>query len=297
MIAINNDKKAESDHKMSASIGTALSEAARTLDANRISEPRLDAGALMSHVIGRDRAFIVAHPEAVITEQQLKEFEEFVARRAQGEPLQYITGHQEFFKLDFKVTPDVLIPRPETELIVEAVLELVPTGTQFTFADIGTGSGCLAVSILNECGNAQALGIDTSEQALRVAQRNAERHRVANRLRLVQSDLFDAISVNETLDLIVSNPPYVSDDEMKTLQRAVQREPRAALAGGSDGLALIRRLLHDAPAPKVAVSPIVGGAAVKGPAAKMMMELGQMVSPLTVADHFEGLLDGFVDGR
>ena len=247
MIAINNEEKAESDHKMSASIGTALSEAARMLDANRISEPRFDAGVLMSHVIGRDRAFLVAHPEATITGQQLKQFEDFVARRAQGEPLQYITGHQEFFKLDFEVTPDVLIPRPETELIVEAVLELVHTDTQFTFADIGTGSGCLAVSILNECRKAHALAIDTSEQALRVARRNAKRHRVADRLRLVQSDLFDAISVNETLDLIVSNPPYVSDDEMKTLQREVQREPRAALAGGSDGLTLIRRLLLDAP--------------------------------------------------
>lgn len=247
MIAINNEEKAESDHKMSASIGAALSEAARTLAANRISEPRFDAGVLMSQVIGRDRAFLVAHPEVTITGQQLKQFEEFVARRAQGEPLQYITGHQEFFKLDFEVTPDVLIPRPETELIVEAVLELVHPDTQFRFADIGTGSGCLAVSILNECRKAHALAIDTSEQALRVAQRNAERHRVADRLRLVQSDLFDAIAVNETLDLIVSNPPYVSDDEMKTLQREVQREPRAALAGGSDGLTLIRRLLLDAP--------------------------------------------------
>lgn len=231
---------------MSASIGTALSEAARTLGAS-ISEPRLDAGLLLSHVIGRDRAFLIAHPEATIAEHQLKQFEEFIARRAQGEPLQYITGHQEFFKLDFEVTPDVLIPRPETELIVEAALELVDPDAEFAFTDLGTGSGCLAVSILNECRKARAIGIDTSKQALRVAQRNAERHRVANRLRLVQSDLFDAISVNDTFDLIVSNPPYVSDDEMKTLQREVQREPRAALAGGSDGLALIRRLLHDAP--------------------------------------------------
>lgn len=231
---------------MSVSIGTALSEAARTLAAN-ISEPRLDAALLMSHVIGRDRAFLIAHPEAAIAGPQLKEFEELTARRAQGEPLQYLTGHQEFFKLDFEVTPDVLIPRPETELIVEAGLELADPNAAFVFADLGTGSGCLAVSILHECRRARALAIDISEQALRITQRNAERHRVADRLRLVQSDLFDAISVTETFDLIVSNPPYVSDDEMKTLQREVQREPRAALAGGSDGLALIRRLLLEAP--------------------------------------------------
>src|SRR5437868_13474263 len=145
---------------MTASIGTVLNEAARTLQANGINEPRLDAGLLISHVIGRDRGFVVAHPEAAITEQQLKHFEEFVARRAAGEPMQYITGHQEFFKLDFEVTADVLIPRPETELIVEAARELVDPNAAFAFADLGTGSGCLAVSILNECRKARALGID-----------------------------------------------------------------------------------------------------------------------------------------
>src|SRR5205807_8667194 len=124
-------------------------------------EPRLDAGLLMRHVVGRDRAFIVAHTEAAIAEQQLKQFEGFVARRAEGEPLQYITGHQEFFKLDFEVTPDVLIPRPETELIVEAVLELFHTDMQFTFTDVGTGPGCLAMSILTESPKARAIAIDT----------------------------------------------------------------------------------------------------------------------------------------
>ena len=232
---------------MAASIGTVLNEAARTLDASGISEPRLDAGVLMTHVIERDRAFIITHTDDPITEQQLKQFEEFVSRRAQGEPLQYITGHQEFFKLDFEVTPDVLIPRPETELIVEAVLELFHTDTQFTFTDVGTGSGCLAISILNEFPKARATAIDTSEHALQVAQRNAERHHLANRLRMVQSDLFAAMSVNDTSDLIVSNPPYVSDAEMDRLQREVQREPRTALVAGPDGLSVIRRLLADAP--------------------------------------------------
>ena len=158
---------------MPAAIGTALKEAARTLKASGISEPRLDAGVLMSHVTGRDRIFLVAHPEAAITEQQLNQFEAFIARRGKGEPLQYITGRQEFFNLNFEVTPDVLIPRPETELIVEAALELVRTDTRFTFADIGTGSGCLAISILNEFQKARAIAIDTSEQALQAAQRNA----------------------------------------------------------------------------------------------------------------------------
>src|SRR5207253_11171329 len=158
---------------MAASIGTVLNEATRTLDANGISEPRLDAGVLMTHVIECDRAFIITHTDDPITEQQLKQFEEFVSRRAQGEPLQYITGHQEFFKLDFEVTPDVLIPRPETELIVEQVLDLFQSDALFAFADIGTGSGCLAISILHEFQNAHATAIDFSERALQVAQRNA----------------------------------------------------------------------------------------------------------------------------
>src|SRR5438874_3071060 len=203
---------------MSASIGSALSEAARTLDANRISEPRLDAGALMSHVIGRDRAFIVAHPEAGITEQQLKEFEEFVARRAQGEPLQYITGHQEFFKLDFRVAPDVLIPRPETEIIVEVALEIAPRDSPLLIADIGTGSGCLIVSLLDELPNARGIATDISLAALRVTEGNARRHSVSGRLELIQADAFSAFPDRAAFSLIVSNPPYVPSTEIDSLQ-------------------------------------------------------------------------------
>ncbi|MFN2576554.1 MAG: peptide chain release factor N(5)-glutamine methyltransferase [Pyrinomonadaceae bacterium] len=232
---------------MSVAIKTALNQAARTLQANGISEPRLDAGLLMSYVIGRDRAFIVAHTDAVITEQELRRFEEFVGQRARGKPLQYITGHQEFFKLDFAVNSNVLIPRPESELIVEAVLDLIQRDTPLTFADIGTGSGCLAISILNEFHQAEAIGIDSSEQALQVAERNARRHGVADRLGLVQSDLFAAVPTNDLFDLIVSNPPYVPEQEMDRLQREVQWEPRSALVAGPDGLAVILRLIDDAP--------------------------------------------------
>src|SRR5207253_5654912 len=155
---------------MAASIGTVLNEATRTLDANGISEPRLDAGVLMTHVIECDRAFIITHTDDPITEQQLKQFEEFVSRRAQGEPLQYIKGYQEFFKLDFEVTPDVLIPRPETELIVETALELLRKVSAPVIADIGTGSGCIAISLLHELPQAQAVATDVSPAALRVAQ-------------------------------------------------------------------------------------------------------------------------------
>src|ERR1051325_10416234 len=126
---------------MAVSIATAINEAAEELRAHGVSEPRLEAALLLSHTIGRDRAFLIAHDNRILAREQSETFAAFVSRRAAGEPLQYITGHQEFFKLDFEVTPDVLIPRPETELIVEAVLELFPRNADFTFADIGTGSG------------------------------------------------------------------------------------------------------------------------------------------------------------
>src|SRR4029077_19910862 len=146
--------------------------------------------------------------------EEWQAFRGFVDRRAGGEPLQYITGHQEFFKFAFEVTPDVLIPRPETEFIVEAVLGLFPRVSEFTFADVGTGSGCIAISILHERLNARATALDKSAQALAVARRNASRHQVNARLRLIESDLFRAVPQNESFDLIVSNPPYVPDGEL-----------------------------------------------------------------------------------
>jgi release factor glutamine methyltransferase len=170
-----------------------------------------------------------------------------IARRAGGEPLQYITGHQEFFKLDFEVTPAVLIPRPETELIIEVALELLDNDPQPYLADIGTGSGCIAISILHELSAARAVATDVSTAALRVAQRNGERHGVADRLALLESDCFSALDASRPFSLIASNPPYISDDELKSLQREVNCEPRAALAGGLDGLSVIRRLLLEAP--------------------------------------------------
>jgi release factor glutamine methyltransferase len=178
---------------------------------------------------------------------QLARFQLLVSRRAAGEPLQYVTGHQEFFKLDFEVTPDVLIPRPESEAIVEVALELLPKDRSTRFADVGTGSGCLAISILHELTNARGIAIDSSAAALNIGRRNAQRHGVIDRLQLIESDLFSAIVTDEQFDLIVSNPPYVPDDEIDSLQREVRYEPRSALAGGSDGLEVIRRLLRAAP--------------------------------------------------
>jgi len=229
-----------------SSINSAIAEAAKTLGAASVDQPQMEAHTLLADLLRRDRAFLIAHSADELSAAQYEEFQSRVLRRAAGEPLPYITGHQEFFRLDFEVTPDVLIPRSETELIVEAALEFGNHNGSF-FADIGTGSGCIAISLLNEFREAKAVAGDISAAALEVARRNAERYGVTDRLRRVQSDGFAAIERGETFDFIVSNPPYVSDEEMKNLQREVQREPASALDGGPDGLAVIRRLLNDAP--------------------------------------------------
>jgi release factor glutamine methyltransferase len=232
---------------MDVSIATAIDEGADKLRASGVNEPRLDAALLLGDILKCSRSFMIAHDDQILSPDQSQTFAAFIARRAAGEPLQYITGHQEFFKLDFLVSPDVLIPRPETEMIVEAVFEIFPGHAHFTFADVGTGSGCIAISILHERRNARATAIDESESALQVAAQNGVRHHVIDRMRLVRANLFSAAPPDEQFDLIVSNPPYVPDGELTGLQREVQCEPRPALAGGADGLDVIRRLLAEAP--------------------------------------------------
>jgi release factor glutamine methyltransferase len=228
-------------------IQNALAAATAAVAGSELKQGRLEAGSLLSHVMNRDRTFILAHPEHVLDSDLLVMFQALVVRRAAGEPLQYLTGHQEFFKLDFEVTPDVLIPRPESEAIVEVALELLPRDRPSRFADVGTGSGCLAISILHELPNASGTAIDVSPAALNIARGNAQRHGVIDRLQLIESDLFSAVATDEQFDLVFSNPPYVPDDDIVWLQREVKYEPRSALAGGSDGLDVIRRLLRETP--------------------------------------------------
>lgn len=234
---------------MTFSIGDTIKAGAQQLRAGGVAEWQRDASTLLAHLLSRDRTFVFAHAGDALSEEQLGAFQCLIERRSGGEPLQYITGHQEFYKLDFEVSPAVLIPRPESELIVETALELLRGDPAPRIADIGTGSGCLAISLLHERPTARAVAIDVSLAALEIAQQNAARHGVADRLDLLGSDTLsalDATQVEWRFDLIVSNPPYVSEDEMKTLQREVNYEPRTALAAGADGLSIIRRLLHEA---------------------------------------------------
>ncbi|HEV2763359.1 MAG TPA: peptide chain release factor N(5)-glutamine methyltransferase, partial [Pyrinomonadaceae bacterium] len=230
-------------------IAGALREAADVLRAAGVEGPRREAALLLADATGRDRAFLFAHDDERIAEETLARFRRAVARRAAGEPAQYIRGRQEFYGLDFEVTPDVLIPRPETELLVESALGLLADTHAPSLCDVGTGTGCVAVALLHERAEARAVALDISAGALRVASRNAERHGVAGRLRLVESDCFAALEGSgESFDLIVSNPPYVAEADLPGLQREVrEHEPRVALTPGGDGLRVIRRLLADAP--------------------------------------------------
>ncbi|HEV2836376.1 MAG TPA: peptide chain release factor N(5)-glutamine methyltransferase, partial [Pyrinomonadaceae bacterium] len=170
-----------------------------------------------------------------------------VVRRGTGEPAQYITGMQDFFGRSFRVTPDVLIPRPETELLVEAALQVM--NGKAVICDVGTGSGCIAITLLCERTDARAVAVDVSEAALEVARENVRRYSVEERIQLKVSDLFSACdSSTEQFDLIISNPPYVSANMLPSLQREVRNhEPQVALSPGEDGLTIIRRLLNEAP--------------------------------------------------
>jgi len=224
-------------------INDVLKEATQILQNAGVPEARREAGSLLSFVIGKDRTFLIAHAAGEVN--NVDQFREVVERRAAGEPLQYITGTQDFFGREFRVTPDVLIPRPETELLVEAALEVSKAAT--LICDIGTGSGCIALTLLCELNHARAVAIDKSPAALEVAKFNAQKLAVADRAEFVVSDCFDSLDRSE-FDLIVSNPPYVSAGVIEGLQREVRdHEPLIALSPGPDGLSIIRRLIHESP--------------------------------------------------
>jgi release factor glutamine methyltransferase len=236
---------------MSISIAAAILEATQILRRAGVPEARREAASLLTHTITKDRTFLVTHAEELLDVNELETFREYVARRAAGEPLQYITGRQYFYGLEFEVTRDVLIPRPETELLVEAALDLIGNAeARSLVCDVGTGSGCIAIALLHNRPGVRAVAVDVSEAALRVAARNAERHSVNERIHFTVSDCFAALEKNSFLfDLVVSNPPYVGGKDLFGLQREVrEHEPRVALTPGDDGLSIIRRLLSEAPA-------------------------------------------------
>jgi release factor glutamine methyltransferase len=225
-----------------------LEYATSHLSSAAIPEPRKEAVSLVSHILNRDSAFLYAHPEYELTADEKDELESKVNRRENHEPFQYIIGRQEFYGLDFEVTPDVLIPRPETEILVEKAIELLRTKEGPRICEVGTGSGCISIALLHELRTASAIAVDISAEAIGVAKRNAIRNEVDQRIEFVLSNIFEQIPA-ERFDVILSNPPYVPDSDIASLQAEVRdHEPRAALLGGADGLSIIRRIVECAPA-------------------------------------------------
>lgn len=229
-------------------IAEALHQANTFLREREVSEAQLTAQSLLAAALDRDRTYLIVNFKQMLTLEEQDRFLDLLDRRAQGEPLQYIIGTQEFFGLEFEVTNDVLIPRPESELIVEEVIRLSNSLESPTIIDIGTGSGCLAVAICRELPRARVIATDISERALRVAARNASRHLEPGRVSFVAADLLSTLADRPYADFIVSNPPYIAVDELATLQREVRDwEPHIALTDFGDGLSFFRKLLKDAP--------------------------------------------------
>jgi len=216
---------------------------ARSALAPTSEKPGLEAVLLLAHVLRRPKAWLLAHPEAELTAMQQEMLSGLLARLVNSEPLPYITGRQEFFGLSFIVSPDVLIPRPETELLVERAMDWLRSHPNSTrIADIGTGSGCIAVSLAANLPGIRVDAVDRSFAALRIAKQNAAEHGVRERVRLVQADLLTAF--HGPYDLICANLPYIPSTTLTGLPVA-RYEPLQALDGGEDGLAFIRRLLDD----------------------------------------------------
>ena len=259
------------------SIAESLRRSESVLARSGIVEPGREAVSLVMLATARDRTFIYAHPEYELAAGEAEKLASLLERRAGREPLQYISGVQEFFGLDFEVTRDVLIPRPETEMVVEHAIEFLNRREAPRFCEIGVGSGCISVSILFNLPECVAVGTDVSKAALEIAARNATKHNVANRLRLIESDVFDALPA-EQFDMIVSNPPYIPLAHVGALQEEVRRyEPHVALTDNGDGLSIVRRI-------------IVGAPKFLRPAGALLIEIGfdqaEQVRAMFDSDHW-----------
>jgi release factor glutamine methyltransferase len=228
------------------SVGRLLDWTQQFFARKKLESPRLDAELLLSHVLGCTRIQLYTHYDADVAPGDRYRFKELVRRRSNFEPVAYLVGEREFYGLKFTVNRDVLIPRPETEHLVDAALEFLKGRDSPVFADVGVGSGCIAAAIASESTGSTGIGFDVCGKALAVALANAERNRVAERLVFLESDLL-ASGGEQAFDLIASNPPYVSAPEWEVLSPDVKNwEPKLALVGGDDGLDLYRRLIPQA---------------------------------------------------
>jgi len=231
----------------------ALAEAVERLERNEVGSPHMNAEVLLMMTLNCDRAYLYAHDDRGLSEEEMRLYEGYVAERARGVPSQYITGHQEFWGLDFVVNPSVLIPRPETEHVIEVVLELAKEmgfGAEKgrpKLIDVGTGSGAIAIALAKEFAAADVTAVDLSEAALETAKLNAVRLEVGERVRFAKSDVMADVVRDGSYDFVVSNPPYVALNEADKVQDVVKKfEPKMAVFAGEHGFDVIDRLIPQA---------------------------------------------------
>ena len=222
-----------------------LNEGINILQKNKIANPQLDSEILLSNSIKRDKKHIILHPKEVLNSEQLGKFKSLIERRKKGEPIAYLINKKEFWKDEFFVNKDVLIPRPDSELIIEQVLKINSKDNQLQILDIGTGSGCILLSILKERSNFYGTGIDISKKSINVSKFNAKQLNLTNRVKFFHSSV-DNFN-NGKYDIIVSNPPYIEQLSLKYLEKdVVNFEPKLALSGGFDGFSKIRKVINKA---------------------------------------------------
>ena len=226
-------------------IKNTLDQGVNILKANKIPNPHLDSEILLSESINKDKKHIILNLKEVLNSKQLNDFNSFINRRKNGEPIAYLINKKEFWKDEFYINKDVLIPRPDTELIIEQVLKIYPKQSQLQVLDIGTGSGCILLSIIKERSNFYGTGIDVSKKSIKVSKINAKQLNLTNRVKFIHSSV-DNFNIGK-YDLIVSNPPYIESFSLKYLEKnVVNFEPKLALSGGLDGFSKIRKVINKA---------------------------------------------------
>jgi len=223
----------------------AFTEGIKKLKSANIDAPAITAWAILCCILGCGKEYLYTHDDYVLSKSEYERYCDALNRRINGEPLQYITGHQEFMSLNFAVNHNVLIPRQDTEILVEYVIEFVGQKQKVNILDIGTGSGCIAVSLAYYIKSSRVWGVDISKEALEIAERNAKSYGVEERIVFIESNLFENVPPQK-FDIIVSNPPYIPNRVIDTLDRQVKDfEPEIALNGGEDGLDFYRRIVKE----------------------------------------------------
>ncbi|MBQ4517473.1 MAG: peptide chain release factor N(5)-glutamine methyltransferase [Clostridia bacterium] len=227
-------------------IGDLLQEAVQALAEAGIEQPRLDAEVLLAHLLHQERLYLLMHRTDTVSQETVDTFQDLIKRRTNHEPIAYIVGHREFMSLDFAVSPGVLIPRPDTETLVELVLETYPKTEPITILDLCTGSGAIAVSLAHYLPQSRVTAVDINPICIETAQKNAKHNGVDTRMKVLAADVLKPLPLLGTFDCVVSNPPYIPTKMVATLDADVQDfEPHTALDGGDDGLVFYRHIIKN----------------------------------------------------